>query len=248
MDPLGRRERFIWQAAIAALALHVVVLFGLSEWGGLPPPTPTQYAAVDFVEFQEPERTMTMEEAVREKMEARMEAVRNVAADAGAERTDDLRSSTVSEEMARDVEAELRAFEQSAFDALAEGRDDPERGPSDSDRSSGGQVENEFENWDARYDGQVTAEYDLGGRKALVLDVPGYRCRGGGTVTLSIAVSPGGEVVDAQLVSVDGFAASNVEQCLGEESLKSALKCRFQSRADAPKRQMGRLTYRFISQ
>lgn len=247
MEPLGRRERFVWQAAIAALALHVIVLAALAEWGTLPEANTTRYAAVDFVDFEEPERTMTMEEAVRERMEARMEAVRNVAADARASRTDDLRSSQASDEMARDVEAELRAFEQSAFDALAEGRSGSD-GVSAPDRTDREEVQNEFEDWDARYDGQVTAEYDLDGRKALVLDVPGYRCRGGGTVTLSIEVTPGGEVLDAQVLSVSGTQGQTVEQCLGEESLRSALKCRFQSRAGAPKRQSGRLTYRFIAQ
>jgi hypothetical protein len=247
MEPLGKRERFVWQAAMAALALHVIVLAALAEWGELPAATTTRYAAVDFVDFEVPERTMTMEEAVREQMEARLEAVRNVAADARASLSDDVHSTAASEEMARDVEAELRAFEQSAFDALAEGRTGSD-GVSAPDRSERQEVQNEFENWDARYDGQVTAEYDLDGRKALVLDVPGYRCRGGGTVTLAIEVAPGGEVMDAQVLSVRGTRGQAVGQCLGEESLRSALKCRFQSRTDAPKRQSGRLTYRFIAQ
>ena len=245
---MGRQERFLWQAAVAALSVHVLVLGALAQWGALPPAEGTRYAEVDFVDFVEPERTMTMEEAVRERMEARMEAVRNVAADAGAARSSDLRSTTVSEEaLARDVEAELRAFEQSAFDALADGRDDAVGAETNSDDRRD-EVRNDYEDWNARYDGQVTAEYDLQGRKALTLDVPGYRCRGGGVVVVAIVVVPGGEVVDARIVSATGPGGVALEECLAAESLRSAVKCRFRSDAAAPKRQEGTLTYRFIAQ
>jgi hypothetical protein len=246
---IGKRERFFWQAAIAALVVHVVVLGALAEWGGLPPAANTQYAEVGFADYLPPERTMTMEEAVKQQMEARMEeALRNVSADASAASSDELRSSVAaSEQMARDVEAELRAFEQSAFEALAEGRDD-QTGGSDNPEASPTEVQNQYEGWDARYQGQVTAAYDLAGRKALFVDVPGYRCRGGGAVVVTVEVTPGGEVVDAQLTSISETGSQALAECLVAESLRSALKCRFQSQADAPKRQQGTLTYRFIAQ
>ena len=48
----------------------------------------TAYAEVDFADFALPEQTQTMEEAVRAKMQAKMNAaVRNVAADANAARS-----------------------------------------------------------------------------------------------------------------------------------------------------------------
>ena len=108
--------------------VHVLSLAALTEWGGIPVSEGTAYAEVDFAAFALPEQTQTMEEAVRAKMQAKMNAaVRNVAADAQASRSTDLKSSAAaSDQMARDVEAELRAFEQSAFDALAEGRDGAE--------------------------------------------------------------------------------------------------------------------------
>ena len=164
---MGRRERFVWQAAIAALIAHVVVLAALVHWGGLPAPRGTAYASVDFVDFAVPERTRTMEEAVRERMEQRMEQVRNVAADARAGGTDELRSSVAQDDrIAQDVEAELRAFEQSAFDALADGRE-PDRN-ADIDKGDAGpsEVDNRYEGWDARYAGQVTAEFSLEAARA----------------------------------------------------------------------------------
>ena len=246
---MGARERFVWQAAIAALLVHVFALLALAEWGGVPASGGTTYAAVDLADFAMPEETMSMEEAIRERMEARMEeAVRNVSADAGALRSADVRSSAAeAEALAQEVEAELRAFEQSAFDALADGRDSQSTtgGPPDAQDT---EVDNAYEGWDARYDGQVTAEYDLGGRKVLGLDVPGYRCRGGGVVVMSIAVAPGGEVLDAQVVSVSSIGSEAMANCLSEESLRSARRCRFQAKAGAPKRQSGVLTYRFIAQ
>ena len=54
-----------------------------------------------------------------------------------------------------------------------------------------GRAARQYEGWDERVAGQVTAEYELDGRKALGLSIPGYRCQGGGVVLLSIVVSPG---------------------------------------------------------
>ena len=246
---MGGRERFVWQAAIAALTTHVVVLMAVAEWGGLPAPQGTAYAEVDFVDFAVPERTRTMEEAVRERMEARMEQVRNVAADARASGSADLKSSAAEHDrIAQDVEEELRAFEQSAFDALEDGRDEkPDTGSEGLD-VEGSEVENRYEGWDARYAGQVTAEFSLEGRKGINIDIPGYRCRGGGVVVVSISVSPGGEVLEAQVQSAQAADGTAMAECLTAESLRSAGRCRFQSLADAPKRQAGTLTYRFIAQ
>jgi len=94
----------------------------------------------------------------------------------------------------------------------------------------------------------VTAEFNLAGRKALGIDVPGYRCRGGGVVVVSIEVAPGGEVLEAAILSAAGSGSDAMAECLSQESLRSARRSRFQSQADAPKRQKGTLTYRFIAQ
>jgi hypothetical protein len=246
--PMSRRERAGWQAAIAALLVHVVALGALEHWGRLPAPTEQPYAQVDFVDFEEVE-TRTMEEAVRDRMEARMnERVTNVSADARARASDEVRSSRAQDQaMSEEVEAELRAFEQAAFDALSDGRDEVSRA---GERKADGQDEplEQYEGWDERVAGQVTAEYELNGRKALNLSIPGYRCRGGGVVLLSIVVSPGGDVLEASVVSAASEGGEAMSSCLETESLRSVRQCRFQSKADAPRRQTGTLTYRFIAQ
>ena len=71
---MGGRERFVWQAVVAALLVHVITLGALAEWGGVPGQKGTAYAEVDFADFALPEQTQTMEEAVRERMEAKMNA------------------------------------------------------------------------------------------------------------------------------------------------------------------------------
>lgn len=244
---ITRTERAMWQAAIAALLVHVVALGILDRWGRLPAAEAQPYAQVDFVDFEEVE-TRTMEEAVRDRLEARMnERITNVSADARAWTGEEVRSSRAEREaLSEEVEAELRAFEQAAFDALSEGRTDPSQGVSRPDRDEG-PIER-YDGWDERVAGQVTAEYDLEGRKALNLNIPGYRCRGGGVVRLAIVVSPGGDVLEASVLSTTSNGGKATAVCLETESLRSVRQCRFQSKAEAPRRQSGTLTYRFIAQ
>lgn len=247
-SPMARKERAACYAAIAALTVHVVALGMLERCGRIPAPQSQSYAAVDFVDFEAPE-TRTMEEAVREQLEARMQdRIANVAADRNARSGDETRSSRADEAaMSEEVEAELRAFEQAAFDALADGRENTDNEGVSRPERDDAPIER-YEGWDERVAGKVTAEYDLGGRKALNLDIPGYRCQGGGVVTLAIVVSPGGDVLEASLMSIASGGGDAMSNCLEAEALRSVRQCRFQSRADAPRRQSGTLTYRFISQ
>ena len=139
------------------------------------------------------------------------------------------------------------AFEQAAFDALSADRDDPS-GAGEPQAKGRDEPLEQYEGWDERVAGQVTAEYDLDGRKALNLSIPGYRCRGGGVVLLSIVVSPRGDVLEASVVSAATEGGEAMSSCLETESLRSVRQCRFQSKADAPRRLTGTLTYRFIAQ
>ena len=240
---ITRTERAVWQAAIAALLVHVVALGILDRWGRLPAAEAQPYAQVDFVDFEDLE-TRTMEEAVRDRLEARMT---NVSADARARTGENVRRSLAEREaLSEEVEAELRAFEQAAFDALSEGRTDPSQGVSHPDRDEG-PIEH-YDGWDERVAGQVTAEYDLEGRKALNLNIPGYRCRGGGVVRLAIVVSPGGNVMEAAVLSTTSDGGEVMAVCFETEALRSVRQCRFQSKAEAPRRQSGTLSYRFIAQ
>lgn len=246
--PMARKEHVAWRAAIAALLVHVLALGILEHWGRIPDPQVQSYAAVDFVDFETAE-TRTMEEAVRERLEARMQdRISNVSADRNARIEEETRSSRADEAaMSEEVEAELRAFEQAAFDALADGREGADNGGVSRPEREDSPIER-YDGWNERVAGKVTAEYDLEGRKALNLDIPGYRCEGGGVVRLAIVVSPGGDVLETSVMSIASEGGEAMSICLEAEALLSVRKCRFQSRADAPRRQAGTLTYRFISQ
>jgi len=94
------------------------------------------------------------------------------------------------------------------------------------------------------YKGPSVLSYDLGGRKAMRLPVPVYQCHGGGDVTVMIEVDRRGYVVN-MLISV---AASVDNTCLHEAAKRAARTTRFAANANAPERQKGHITYRFIAQ
>ena len=96
-----------------------------SSWGRLPAPEAQPYAQVDFVDFEEVE-TRTMEEAVRDRLEARMnERITNVSADARARTGEEVRSSRAEREaLSEEVEAESAPLSRPHSSALSEGRTD----------------------------------------------------------------------------------------------------------------------------
>jgi hypothetical protein len=94
------------------------------------------------------------------------------------------------------------------------------------------------------YKGPSVLSYDLGGRKAMRLPIPVYKCQGGGDVTVMIEVDRRGNVV-SMLIST---TASVDNTCLHEAAKKAASTSRFAANANAPERQKGHITYRFIAQ
>ena len=91
--------------------------------------------------------------------------------------------------------------------------------------------------------GNVTVSYDLIGRTALELEVPAYRCEGGGKVVVDITVSYVGEVIDAKINNTQGVT----DDCVPEKALEAARKSLFSSSHGLSK-QYGTITYMFIAQ
>jgi outer membrane biosynthesis protein TonB len=85
----------------------------------------------------------------------------------------------------------------------------------------------------------------LPGREARFIHIPGYKCKGGGVVKVIIVVNPTGQVVEA---NIDPTSSSYSGDCLPTEALSSARKSVFFVKSDAPKRQTGSITFRFIPQ
>lgn len=224
------------KAILLTLVVHVAVLGALVVWPvseGLPPSE--TFAEVDFVdEAEDVPEVQSFEEQMRQSLS---EKIANLRANAEAEVSSEERSTA---QMEAEIEAELREMEQQEFERLAaEEKEFETAGQAEVQSHEVGQT---FDAWDAQYDGLVTVRYSLKGRTGRDLDVPGYLCEGGAQVQVTIEVDPAGRVVQAELASGDP------ESCFGVAALESAIQARFSSDPNAPKRQLGTMTYVFVAQ
>jgi TonB family protein len=78
-------------------------------------------------------------------------------------------------------------------------------------------------------------------RMSRHLEVPAYRCEGGGEVVVAITVDRDGKVVGAR-------AREGGDECMRECAVESARRSRFNIDPSAPARQTGTITYIFIPQ
>jgi hypothetical protein len=97
----------------------------------------------------------------------------------------------------------------------------------------------------ANYKGPTRIYYDLYGRNHVYLPIPIYKCEGSGKVVLSIEVDQNGVVQKAQIVERESTA---LDQCLIETAINTALLSRFNADINAPRIQIGMLTYQFVAQ
>ena len=95
------------------------------------------------------------------------------------------------------------------------------------------------------YTGPTNIYYSLENRYHLRLPVPVYKCEGSGLIEVIIVVDQKGRVVHAE---VDQPGAGTNEICLAEAAKKAALRTRFNADYKADNRQVGTITYHFISQ
>lgn len=252
---MNKRER-IYIALIAALSIHAAVLFFLSEV-----PQRRQFSIKEFTEVtladflneeEEEEVLKSLEERIQDRIR---EDIANLVADANAEKTSE-RQTYVSERsrdrIAKAVEGELRELERQTFEQLAERRREKNAANDARDGTEGDEgsspTDAPLENYDyygKSYNGNVTAEYDLLGREARLIHIPGYKCKGGGVVKVIIGVNPAGQVIDAE---IDPSQSRYDGDCLPTEALRSARMSVFFVKSDAPKRQTGSITFRFIPQ
>ena len=197
---------------------------------------------LDFSKQEEIERRIE-EEIFKEDISRRLdeliemsrhsgEPVRNIAVDAGSALKDD--RNTDADELYK--EAERLAQELKSGHAVEEdAREETVELPS----------QNRKENKEKKeYTGPSVLSYTLDGRKASHLNIPAYRCNGGGDVTVIITVDPQGRVVNAKVMD----EVSSSDQCLRNFAIRAARLSRFNARTDAPPRQTGEILYRFIAQ
>jgi hypothetical protein len=97
----------------------------------------------------------------------------------------------------------------------------------------------------ANYKGPTRIYYDLIGRNHLYLPIPIYKCQGSGKVVLTIEVDQNGNVQKARIAERESTAS---DPCLIETAISTALSSRFNPDANAPRIQIGTLSYQFVAQ
>jgi len=90
--------------------------------------------------------------------------------------------------------------------------------------------------------GNGTGNYQLGNRKALSKPKPDYTCQEEGTVVVQISVDKTGRVVTAN-PGIRG--TTNAAKCLLDQAKIAAMNTKWQSDADAPEKQVGKIIYSF---
>ncbi len=145
-------------------------------------------------------------------------------------RTDEL--NRLSSEVAERVRANQQAYEEGLAEAEAAGRRPAEQGTHRDEKRS-----------DARVKGMVTVSLSIDNpvRYSRHLEVPAYRCEGGGEVIVQITVNRAGDVIAASIVS-------GGDECMREASLRAARMSSVNIDESAPPKQNGTLTYIFIPQ
>ncbi len=98
----------------------------------------------------------------------------------------------------------------------------------------------------ARHSGNVAASYSFTNpvRHDMHLDIPAYRCVGGGQVVVAAVLDQNGNVVSAEVER----SSSTGDGCLQREALASARASQFNMDTSAPVRHRGTITYVFVPQ
>lgn len=135
---------------------------------------------------------------------------------------------------AAEAEARMRANREAYEQGLAE--EEAIRQRRGGDKAAG-------ERRDRKVKGRVTVSFSLTDpvRQSVELNIPAYRCEGGGEVVVAITVDRSGEVVGARVVS-------GGDDCMREAALYAARVSTFNIDPQAPVRHRGTITYTFIPQ
>ena len=198
---------------------------------------------LDFSRQEEIERRLE-EQAFKEDISKRLdeliemsrrssEPIRNIAVDAGSTLRDD--RNTDVDQLYKDAERLAQELKNGQSAVEEDARNETVELPSQ---------KKESEKEKKEYKGPSVLSYTLDGRKASHLNIPAYRCNGGGDVTVIITVNPQGQVVNAKVME----EVSSSDQCLRSFAIRAARLSRFNADPNAPARQTGEILYRFIAQ
>ena len=189
-------------------------------------------------EIEKLEKEVQRQKALNDRLEKLLkengvgsEPVRNVTVDRGSLKDD---RGTDAEKLYREAERIQKQYEEimsrgdDSFIAMKE--------PRHSEKKEGEQK--------SVYSGPSVLSYEVPGRKGSYLPIPAYKCMGEGEVTVNVTVNPQGKVIAA---SVKDDVSSD-DSCLRAYAVRAAQSSMFSSKAGAPAKEYGYITYRFIAQ
>lgn len=189
-------------------------------------------------EIEKLEKEVQKQKALNDRLEKLLkengvgsEPVRNVTVDRGSLKDD---RGTDAEKLYREAERIQKQYEEimsrgdDSFIAMKEPR----------------HSEKKEEEQKSVYSGPSVLSYEVPGRKGSYLPIPAYKCMGEGEVTVNVTVNPQGKVIAA---SVKDDVSSD-DSCLRAYAVRAAQSSMFSSKAGAPAKEYGYITYRFIAQ
>ena len=189
-------------------------------------------------EIEKLEKEVQRQKALNDRLEKLLkengvgsEPVRNVTVDRGSLKDD---RGTDAEKLYRETERIQKQYEEimsrgdDSFIAMKEPR----------------HSEKKEEEQKSVYSGPSVLSYEVPGRKGSYLPIPAYKCMGEGEVTVNVTVNPQGKVIAA---SVKDDVSSD-DSCLRAYAVRAAQSSMFSSKAGAPAKEYGYITYRFIAQ
>ena len=189
-------------------------------------------------EIEKLEKGVQRQKALNDRLEKLLkengvgsEPVRNVTVDRGSLKDD---RGTDAEKLYREAERIQKQYEEimsrgdDSFIAMKEPR----------------HSEKKEEEQKSVYSGPSVLSYEVPGRKGSYLPIPAYKCMGEGEVTVNVTVNPQGKVIAA---SVKDDVSSD-DSCLRAYAVRAAQSSMFSSKAGAPAKEYGYITYRFIAQ
>ena len=198
------------------------------------------YMELPELQALEDENERLRQEIERRKNSMDWKSIRNVTSNENAlneNLADDRGTRTaelnrLSSEVAERVKANQQAYERGLAEAEAAGRRPAEEGSAQDDKRT-----------DTRVKGMVTVTLSIKDpvRHSRHLEVPAYRCEGGGEVIVSVVVNQRGEVTSA-------WVESGGDECMQQTAVESARNSRFDINNSAPAKQQGTITYIFIPQ
>jgi len=145
-----------------------------------------------------------------------------------------------------DAEQDVRDYEKSVFEEFANERKKNQKDvPVETKKEKINNTNTDSNTDKVRSAGRVSGSYDLDGRVHENFVKPAYVCKGSGTIVMNVKLNRNGKVTSAQ---IDPAKSNYTEECMGENAIKYAYKCKFEAGTQWGDPQAGTITYTYISQ